>query len=237
MNASSRSRPSATPLSETCVIETTPGPAAIHIVGPNQSLNQSLRFFLEAAVDAGCTCVTSWPHGAAVDRSSGRMNVFLLDCLGWNREAVEKHLNSRGDPLAEQVKIVLFNIDAGGDIDATTDREEIWGIFYQDDSTSLFLEGMRAILNGRKWFRRDTHASPLLQSHPADQPAETTFQSLSPREKGILQLVAVGMSNQEIAAELAISLHTVKTHVYNIYKKIGVPNRLQAALWVTTHMG
>ena len=43
-------------------------------------------------------------------------------------------------------------------------------------------------------------------------------------------------NSQEIADKLCISSHTVKTHIYNIFKKIGVPNRLQAALWAAKNL-
>jgi LuxR family transcriptional regulator of csgAB operon len=59
---------------------------------------------------------------------------------------------------------------------------------------------------------------------------------LTPREKAILALVACGASNETIAANLYISLHTVKTHIYNAFKKISVQNRLQAALWAAKHL-
>ena len=49
-------------------------------------------------------------------------------------------------------------------------------------------------------------------------------------------MVAVGVKNEEIADRLCISPHTVKTHIYNIFKKIGVPNRLQAALWAAQNL-
>jgi LuxR family transcriptional regulator of csgAB operon len=50
-------------------------------------------------------------------------------------------------------------------------------------------------------------------------------------------MVASGRANNKIAEELCISPHTVKTHIYNIYKKISAPNRLQAALWAAKNLG
>ena len=52
----------------------------------------------------------------------------------------------------------------------------------------------------------------------------------------VLALVSSGARNDEIADRLFISPHTVKTHLYKIYKKIGVPNRLQAALWASKNL-
>ena len=51
---------------------------------------------------------------------------------------------------------------------------------------------------------------------------------LSQREQEVLQLLAGGASNQEIAQELVITLDTVKRHVSHIFAKLGVSNRVQA---------
>ena len=53
---------------------------------------------------------------------------------------------------------------------------------------------------------------------------------LSEREQGILRLIASGMSNAEIAAELYLSVETVKTHVRNVLAKLGVRDRVQAVI-------
>lgn len=54
--------------------------------------------------------------------------------------------------------------------------------------------------------------------------------SLTRRELDILQLLAAGKSNQEIAEELVLTLNTVKKHVGNILSKLGVANRTQAVM-------
>lgn len=59
---------------------------------------------------------------------------------------------------------------------------------------------------------------------------------LTRREREILDLIASGFSNQQIADELFISPHTVKTHLHNIFKKINVKRRLQAALWAAENL-
>jgi LuxR family maltose regulon positive regulatory protein len=51
---------------------------------------------------------------------------------------------------------------------------------------------------------------------------------LSQREREVLQVLARGASNQEIAQELVIALDTVKRHVAHIFSKLGVQNRVQA---------
>jgi len=51
---------------------------------------------------------------------------------------------------------------------------------------------------------------------------------LSDRELEVLHLIAEGLSRQEIAAKLVLSLNTVKTHTRNIYGKLGVNNQMQA---------
>ena len=52
--------------------------------------------------------------------------------------------------------------------------------------------------------------------------------SLSSREQEILHLICAGLSNQEIALQCSISVSTVKTHLENIFRKIGVSSRTQA---------
>ncbi len=53
---------------------------------------------------------------------------------------------------------------------------------------------------------------------------------LTAHELAVLELLAVGMSNVEIAADRFVSINTVKTHLKSVYRKLGVENRTSAAM-------
>jgi len=78
------------------------------------------------------------------------------------------------------------------------------------------------------------HVGTLLAAFPATEapaPSETSTEMIEPlseREIEVLQLVAKGLSNREIAQRLFLSVSTVKVHTYNIYGKLGVHSRTQA---------
>jgi len=79
-----------------------------------------------------------------------------------------------------------------------------------------------------RFFLNKYYLAPLVQPE-----AETELQGffkkydVSKREQEIIRLLLKGKSNNDIRKELFISLHTVKNHIYNIYQKLGVKNRLQ----------
>ncbi len=58
---------------------------------------------------------------------------------------------------------------------------------------------------------------------------------LTPRETQVLRLVSMGLSNQEIADSLDISIETVKEHVQNLLRKLSLGDRTQAAVWAIRH--
>jgi DNA-binding NarL/FixJ family response regulator len=58
---------------------------------------------------------------------------------------------------------------------------------------------------------------------------------LTPRESQVLRLIAMGLSNQEIADSLEISVETVKEHVQNLLRKMSLNDRTQAAVWAIRH--
>jgi DNA-binding NarL/FixJ family response regulator len=70
---------------------------------------------------------------------------------------------------------------------------------------------------------REAGPEPSAQAGPIER--------LSVRELDVLRLIARGLENAEIAAALKISPRTAKNHVSNILTKLGLPNRIQAAIY------
>src|SRR5262249_8706667 len=60
--------------------------------------------------------------------------------------------------------------------------------------------------------------------------------TLSAREEEVLRLVAAGLANKQIARQRGIAERTVKAHLTNIFTRIGVTDRTQAALWAQEHL-
>jgi DNA-binding NarL/FixJ family response regulator len=92
------------------------------------------------------------------------------------------------------------------------------------------IRAIQAVARGEALFgpsiaqRLMNYFSPPVQSPPQ------AFPELTVREREILNLIAQGLSNVEIAKELSISLKTVRNHVSNIYNKMQVTDRVQAAI-------
>ena len=72
---------------------------------------------------------------------------------------------------------------------------------------------------------------------PAAPPPADPIDTLSPREREILECIAQGASNKEIARSLAIAEPTVKIHVQHILRKLGLSSRVQAAVYASRRQG
>ena len=78
-----------------------------------------------------------------------------------------------------------------------------------------------------KWNRKQPAVVPEKEQPAPDEKALAAL-NITPREYEVLQLIAEGLSNQEIAERLFLSLNTVKTHTSNVFSKLDVQRRTQA---------
>jgi DNA-binding NarL/FixJ family response regulator len=104
------------------------------------------------------------------------------------------------------------------------------GYLLKDSDPRDVLEAIRAAAAGHAPLDPRV-AKALLPSSRTVDPAE----ALSGREREVLVLVAQGLANKQIARQLGISERTVKAHLGNVFRHIGVADRTSAALWARDH--
>ena len=111
------------------------------------------------------------------------------------------------------------------------------GFLLKDTRPAELIEAIRTVASGEavvspRITRRmlEMFAGQLPSGATASGQVDPRIASLTPRETEILRLVACGMSNAEIAAELVVSATTVKTHVGSVLAKLGVRDRVQAVV-------
>ncbi len=118
-----------------------------------------------------------------------------------------------GDP-----RILIFSNYAKGEEVYQAIKAGASGFVVKEMALDRLLEAIRKVYNGEQYIPPEVAA----------RIGERLLAQLSPRELDVLQHVAKGLSNKEIAARLGVVEGTVKIHVANIFSKLGVSDRTQA---------
>ncbi|MFT3855173.1 MAG: response regulator transcription factor [Ilumatobacteraceae bacterium] len=141
-----------------------------------------------------------------------------------------------GPDVADPLRVVIATtFDADEHVEIAL-RNGAIGFILKESGPQLLLEAIRAAAHG------DALISPSITVRYLDRFVERTpgpapiEHPLSERELDVARAVARGLGNQEIAAELYISLSTVKTHLTSIQTKLHLRNRVEIAIWVIEHV-
>nr|WP_238353238.1 response regulator transcription factor [Kribbella solani] len=141
---------------------------------------------------------------------------------------VTRQLAGPGVPNPLRVVVVTtFDLD---EYVYTALRNGACGFLLKRSGPALLVEGVRAAVRGDALISPDVTARLLRELTPR-APGRTAKSPLTDREEEVIRLVARGLTNAEIAAELVISPGTAKTHVANLHTKLGVRNRVELAAW------
>ncbi len=209
----------------------------VYIVGPRKLQNEAIASCLERETGDQCFVlgdVNNIPLDGQEDQ--GRQMLVLLDCQGKDKKRLLAELRPYLSQRGFANHVALFNVSRDQGIEQSCVPEGIRGFFYEDDQLEIFLKGVQAVRDGDWWLSRDVMIKCILEGTDEDVSSRRGSEILTQRQIQVLAQVAVGASNDEIAEKLCVSPHTVKTHLYNIFKKIKVTNRLQAALWAAKHL-
>ena len=159
-----------------------------------------------------------------------RPDVCLLDIRMPRMNGIEATRALAGPEVADPMAVVVvttFDLDeyVYGALQAGAR-----GFLLKDCGPQLLTHAVRAAADGGSLIAPTVTTRLLKTFADRDTPPQPTS-PLTEREEQVLVAVARGLTNHEVAAELYISLSTVKTHLGSLMAKLGVRNRVELALW------
>lgn len=125
--------------------------------------------------------------------------------------------------------VILTASDAAFDIQTALDRS-VTGYLLKGSTGSEILEALETVASGQIYVSSRAMSRAIMASRGESMPRQGLLSKLSDREVTVLELIGQGLSNREIGQRLGIEEKSVKFHVTNIFTKLGVRNRVEAAL-------
>ncbi len=163
-----------------------------------------------------------------------RPDVIVMDIQMPLLDGIEATRRLAGPGSAGQVRILVvttFNVD---EYVYEALRAGASGFLLKDAPPAELVNGVRTVARGESLLSpavtRTLIGRYAGRIRPAAAPGQDRLKVLTPREHEVLKLIAAGLSNAEIAAELVISPETVKTYVSRILTKLDLRDRVQAVV-------
>ena len=127
--------------------------------------------------------------------------------------------------IAPETKVILFTVEESRAALADAMRAGVSGYLLKDVSADELVQAAKLAMEGKAVIHPTLTRAFIEEAQYVDHRTDTP---LSRRESQILQKVAYGATTKEVAHDLGISPHTVKTHLERIFEKLGANDRAQA---------
>jgi LuxR family transcriptional regulator of csgAB operon len=209
----------------------------INIIGPHTLQNTLLAEYIQQETAAEYEVIDSCKHPVKL-RVTRKPTLTLIDSHG---DEVEQALitltECRKRGQVDQL-IAFYNALPRGRLETLVSPPDVQGIFYLSQSKETLIKGVIQIFSGELWLPRRLLNRLVLKDCLTTPPLKISSEHdiLTTRELQILNLLSTGAKNSEIAHKMCLSIHTIKTHIYHIYKKIEVENRTQAVRWASQNL-
>jgi NarL family two-component system response regulator LiaR len=200
----------------------------ILIADDHAIVREGLRALLATEPDLELVAEATDGIQAVTKARALKPDVILLDLMMPRMDGVEAIAEIKKD--WQEARIIVLTSFSDDEKVFSAIRSGALGYLLKDSSPQDLLNAIHTVANG-EGFLSPTIASKVMREINQPPKLPPTKDPLTERENEILQLVAQGLTNDEIAEKLVVSERTVRTHVSNILAKLQLANRTQAALY------
>ena len=199
----------------------------IAIVEDNKTIRESLARFVQTAPDFQCVCVCATAEEALQTLPGHQPEVVLMDIQLPKMSGIE--CTARLKQLLPSIQIIMVTVYEDTERISAALRAGACGYLLKRCTPEDLVAAVReARLGGVPMPREIARKVIAAFRQPITTAAEV--EDLRPSEKKILELLALGLANKEIANRLGLSASTVRWHLENIYGKLHVSSRTEAVL-------
>jgi len=199
----------------------------IAIVEDNKVIRESLMEFVQADSEYQCVYAGSTAEEALKEIPNHQPDIVLMDIQLPNISGIE--CTARLKQLLPSVQIIMVTVYEDTERIFKALRAGACGYLLKRCTPEELVSAIREVRQGGAPMSRDIARKVILSfQEPATATAEV--EGLSPREREIVQLVAEGLPNKQIASRLGLTDGTVRWHLRHVYHKLHVRSRTEAAL-------
>lgn len=184
-------------------------------------INSSIRFLGKCRSESGLVL------------SNESRYIMLIDALELSYSTLESYL-SLILSKTRLCSIIVFNVPKNSELESIVRWPRVEAIVFKGKKDKKIISSVGRIMKGRVQIPEPIVFTHFLQARTTPG-LQDTRHHFTKRELQILLQISQGLSNKVIAHTLGVSSHTIKTHIYNLFKKINVTNRVQAIVWAKQH--
>jgi len=180
---------------------------------------EGMKSLLKHEPDVAIVAETERIEGLHEIVDSVPADVLLLDLQ------MERSSLAEIDALSRKLAVVVVTASelVGDALSAV--RQGAQAVVLKRFAVETLMDAVRSVAAGNVWL------PPNVQGELADRLRHPNSSPLSPREEEVVRHVALGMRNAEVAKKLFISEQTVKTHLNNVFQKLGVQDRVELTVY------
>ena len=208
-----------------------PSPIKVFVVAENRLLRETLVRLFRKRSEINIVGDTCCSESSIETIASTNSDLLLLDCFNANAASSDDWLADLQESIPD-IKVVLFGMDEDPEVFIQAVRRGIAGFVLKNASATDLLEAVRTVAQGEatcppKFCKVLFKALATASADDKDGRVASQF-DLTQRQRQLMSLVAMGLSNKEIAANLNLSEFTVKNHIYRVMKQVDAQSRHEA---------
>jgi DNA-binding NarL/FixJ family response regulator len=162
-------------------------------------------------------------------------DIAVLDLVMPKLGGLDILRSAMAEGLATRIVVLTASLTDEGLLEAV--NLGIYGLVLKDSAPETLLDCLDQVVAGGRWLAAGMVEGAVRRETERHRGDRGPIETLTAREAEVMRLVTAGLSNKQVARQLALSEGTVKIHLHNVYRKLNLPSRTALAAYALGQPG